>query len=67
MLRDAAVDLPAVGVPLDRDIHQAEALLRRDSDTSFAIRIAPAQVPNIGLRRPNSAQRLHQILVIAAA
>ena len=64
--RHAAVDLAAVGVPLDGHVHQSEAVCA-GFDTSLAIRMAPAQVPNTGLRRPNSAIGSISPLVFAAA
>ena len=65
-LRHAAVQLPAVGVALDVDVHQAEALLLR-------VRHAAGQQDGAGAgaedgpARAELAQRLEQIRRRAAA
>ena len=51
-LADGAVDLASVGVAADADVEGAEAFLSGFS-TSLASRIAPAQVPKVGLAWTN--------------
>ena len=50
---DGAVDLASVGVAADADVEGAEAGLLWGSPLRVASRIAPAQVPNVGLARTN--------------
>ena len=65
-LRHAAVQLPAVGVALDVDIHQAEALLVGVRDPAGQQDGAGAGAED-GPARAELAQRLEQVLGVAAA